>query len=400
MKKIFVIFVLFIFSSNVYAVDTYSDNMVLYNLNDNIIVDELNKDEKVSIASMTKIMTTLVAIENIDNLDEKIKLTYDVFEGLKEENASVAGFFVGEVVTYRDLLYGALLPSGADATRALAINIAGSEYNFVKLMNNKAKELNLMNTHFVNTTGLDEDNHYSTVNDVALLLMTAYKNETFKEIFLTKKYVTSDNKITMSSTLNRTLNAYNISADYIIGGKTGYTTDAGRCLASIAYDDKNDLYYLLVTAKAPITTSYYHLLDAKNIYDYYINNYGYQNLVEVDDIVVTLKTKYAKEKTIDIKANKNVFKYLDNDFNKDKITLEYEGVNEVKYNIKPNTKIGIVKVLYNNELVDTIDVFISQKLHFSILIFVKENIVIILSIILLIICTICSINKKKKKKRR
>lgn len=95
-------------------------------------------------------------------------------------------------VTYNDLLYGMFLASGADATRAISISISKSEEQFVELMNKKAQELNLKNTHFTNTVGLDDENHYSTLNDVAIILKGALKNKKFKEIFTTDSYTFSD----------------------------------------------------------------------------------------------------------------------------------------------------------------------------------------------------------------
>lgn len=111
----------------------------MYNLNDDAIIFEKNKDEKTEIASLTKIMTCIVAIENIDNLNDTVVMKSADFKGLAEANASVAGFSIGDKVTYMDLLMGLFLPSGADAALALANNIGGNEKNFVKLMNEKAK---------------------------------------------------------------------------------------------------------------------------------------------------------------------------------------------------------------------------------------------------------------------
>lgn len=396
MKKIVLFIFLLIFTFNVNALEAYSENIVLYNLNDSSIIYEKNKDSKTSIASMTKIMTVLVAIENIDDISEKIKLTSDVFDGLKEANASVAGFYAGQVVTYEDLLYGAFLPSGADATNALAINIAGSVEDFVKLMNEKASSLNLSNTYFTNTTGLDEEGHYSTVNDIAILLKNALDNDIFKKIFMTKKYLTSDKSITFFSTLKNSLNIYNIDADYIIGGKTGYTLDAGRCLASTAYDEINDIYYLLVTSKAPLQTNYYHLLDAKNIYEYYFNNYKYFTLVDTDKIITTLKTKYAKEDKVDIKSSKTIKKYLKNDFDIDKIEYVYSGIQTVKYDVLPDTFLGTIDIKYENEIIESFDVLMQNKLHFSLFYFIKDNIIYIV----LLLTAIILIFKPKKRKTR
>ena len=163
---------------NIYALDfdIYSNNVILYNTKENKVVYEKNSKEKISIASLTKITTGIVAIENIKDLDEKITITNDDFKGLYEANAALAGFRVGEEVTYRDLLYGLMLPSGAEAARALERNVAGSEEAFIKLMNNKAKELKLENTHYANPTGLDDPNHYSTANDVLTVFKYALSN--------------------------------------------------------------------------------------------------------------------------------------------------------------------------------------------------------------------------------
>ena len=263
---------------NIYALDfdIYSKNVILYNTKENKVVYEKNSKEKISIASLTKITTGIVAIENIKDLDEKVTITNDDFKGLYEANAALAGFRVGEEVTYRDLLYGLMLPSGAEAARALERNVAGSEEAFIKLMNNKAKELKLENTHYANPTGLDDPNHYSTANDVLTVFKYALSNKDFKEIVTAKKYTTSDKSITFRSTLSK---LSGLDMDYVLGGKTGTTEDAGLCLATLANYDDTD--FILVTAKAEYSrTSPRNFLDQKEIYEYVRDNYDY---MEVDE---------------------------------------------------------------------------------------------------------------------
>ena len=153
MKKILLTLIILFSFINVSALEISSENYALYNLNNNEIVLEKNKDEFTQIASLTKIMTTIVAIENIENFDETITMTSEMFKGLYEQNAYQIGLRVGEKVTYNDLLYGTLIASGADATRGLTISIAGSEEAYVELMNKKAKELKLKNTIFKNPVG-------------------------------------------------------------------------------------------------------------------------------------------------------------------------------------------------------------------------------------------------------
>ena len=167
----YLVFLIFFIPINIEALEINSEHAILYNMNDDIVIFEKNADERTYIASLTKIMTTIVAIENIDDVDETVSVPYEALDGLIAANASVAGFYSGQRVTYLDLLYGVMLPSGADATRTLAYYISGNEEEFVKLMNDKAIELGLTNTHFANTSGLDTDNHYSTVREYIQLIV-------------------------------------------------------------------------------------------------------------------------------------------------------------------------------------------------------------------------------------
>ena len=293
--KLLLLFVIMSFCINVNAVefDLNSNHAILYNLNDNSVLYEKNSTEKTSIASMTKIMTGIVAVETIHNLDAKVKLTNADFKGLREANLATAGFIVGEEVTYRDLLYGLMLPSGADAAQALTRLIAGTVESYVDVMNNKALELGLKNTHFVNTTGLDAEGHYSTVEDVATLFQYAIKNEEFLKIIKTKKYTTSNGRITFTSSIESAKQRYGLSMDYVLGGKSGTTSDAGYCLATIA--NYNGVDYMLVTAKTVFpSTEPLNFQDAKIIYEYFMNNYAYHNVLAKGDKLVSIKTLYAK----------------------------------------------------------------------------------------------------------
>lgn len=128
-------------------------------------------------------MTVLVAIENISDYDKNVTITSNMLSGLREQNLAVVGLKENQNVTYNDLLYAAFLASGADAVRGLTYSISGNEEDFVKLMNKKAQQLNLKNTVFENPIGLDDEKQHSTVDEVAILLNEAMKNEKFKEIF-------------------------------------------------------------------------------------------------------------------------------------------------------------------------------------------------------------------------
>lgn len=406
MKKIvFGIFVMFIMVMHTHALELNSKYAVLYNLNEDKVIYEKNKDEKVSIASLTKIMTALVAIDNIKDFDEKVTITSDMLRFLDEYNAYVIGLKVNQKVTYNDLLYGTLLPSGADCARALAVSIAGSEEEFVKMMNDKAKELGLDNTYFQNSIGLDQNRHYSTTDEVAKLLIEALKNKKFKEVFTTKSYVLSDKSMTLYSSLVSNAKTYGLDISYFEGAKTGYTLDAGKCLASVALDSENNIEYLLVTIYAPIDSSRaYNIEDAINTYDYYFENYKYHNLVDKGDLILTLPTKYGKESEVNIYASEDIKYYLDNTFNKEDVTLDYNGVDIVKTGMNAGDKLGTIDVIYNGEVLKTFDVLLPEKIDFSLGVFLKENIVAVLIslalIALLVFIRIKIIKNRQRKKRR
>lgn len=250
----------------------YSPYAILVDLDSGKIIGKHNEEEKIYPASLTKIMTAILAIENTDNLDETITMPTDFFRQLYKENASMAGFEPGETVRLKDLIYGMLLPSGAECCIAYADRIAGTEKAFVKLMNQKARSLGMENTHFCNSTGLHEDEHYSTVKDISVLLQYALKNENFKTAFCSQYYNTmpSDRHpdgITFYSTMFKYMDSPEVTGGEILGGKTGYTEEAGLCLASIA--EINGKEYILVTAKAngDHQTEQFHISDAVKVYN-------------------------------------------------------------------------------------------------------------------------------------
>lgn len=395
MKRFLLFFTLvisFLYGANIcYAeeLDIYSKSAILYNMDDDIILYEKNSEERTSIASLTKIMTCIIAIENIDNLDQKIILKSDVFTGLAEAGASVVGFRVGENVTFRDLLMGALLPSGADATRALALNISGSESEFVNLMNKKAIELGLKNTHFENTTGLESSNHYSTVKDISIILKYALKNQTFKDMYTTREYTTTSN-LTFYSTLKKISNNYSFDVSNILGSKTGYTDEAGLCMSSIA--NYNGVNYLLVTAGADYRGNVpRQLLDAMTIYNFYSTNYDYKNIINTGDYIKTINEEYSTKEKYDITSPITISKFLNNSFNEDKIKYEYSGLDKISYKNKIGDKLGSVNIIYDDNIIDTFDVFLTETINFSLLTFLLQTKLIYLIgatiiILLIIIC--------------
>jgi D-alanyl-D-alanine carboxypeptidase (penicillin-binding protein 5/6) len=248
-----------------------SPNAILIQASGGKVIGSMNADERIYPASLTKMMTAIVAIEKLDSLDQEITLGSEVFDGLYEQDATQAGFQPGETVKASDLLYGVLLPSGAECCIALADEISGSEDGFVELMNQKASKIGMENTHFCDSTGLHNPDHYSTVSDMAVLLKYCLKNEDFREIIESSRHSTSGTNvhpdgITYYSTLFKNLSDTSVTGGQILGGKTGYTDEAGLCLASFAEIEGRE--YILVTAGAPGGSgSALHIQDAVTIYN-------------------------------------------------------------------------------------------------------------------------------------
>ena len=399
MKKILtfiLVFILFTLKVNAIELNISSKNAILYNLDTNEIIYQKNANQKVSIASLTKIMTAIITIENIDDLNQRVILTKDDFKGLAEANAVTAGFTIGSTVTYKDLLYGLLLPSGADAAKALARNVAGTEEKFIQKMNEKVKKLNLKNTNFSTVIGLDDENNYSTVKEFSIIFKEAIKNKELSQIIKSKTYTTTDGKLKFKSTIQSNANKFNIDIPYILGGKTGTTTNAGLCLATIA--KANNINYMLITTgalydkKAP-----HHIIDAKTIYDYFINNYNNQKIVNKNKPFKTIKTKYTKNETLNLYPTKDITKYLNNNYNKKDVKYVYNGKEEVTPFDKKGKILGTLKIYYKNKLLDTQKITLNQTLKFDLFSLIKQEKIIIIIIISLILILIIIILKKRAK---
>ena len=195
----------------------------------NVLYEE-NADQEMALASITKIMTAMVALDSDVSLDDRI--TFQVRE--YQEDAQLTGYTEGETPTFRELMEVMLVFSGNDAANAAAIGISGSIDAFAALMNEKARQIGMTNSHFVTPSGLDEEEHYSTAHDMALLMAYALKNDDFA--YLTSQtsmevhFVYPADRFVTYTNHNKLLRLY----DDCIGGKTGYTDQSGRCLVSAA----------------------------------------------------------------------------------------------------------------------------------------------------------------------
>ena len=234
--------------------ELYSENALLIDLESNTVLVQKNADARIYPASMTKVMTVLVAAEHIENWDETFTMTQSIIDPLFLADASMAGFVHGEEVSMTELLYGAVLPSGAEATEALAIVTAGSEEVFAALMNEKAQELGLQDTHFVDASGLHDENHYTTLSDMAIILQAALDNPHCREVLTSVNHTspaTAQNPEGVAMT-NRFL--YRIRPQQtgnvdIQAAKTGYTAQAMNCCVSYGIME-NGRAAICVTAHA------------------------------------------------------------------------------------------------------------------------------------------------------
>ncbi len=377
MKKIITLvisFLLFPMITMAIPSEVTGRNIILYNLNDNEILYEQNSHDKVQIASLTKIMTTITALKNINDLNAKVTITSNDF--LDTNGYSKAGFKIGEELTYLDLLYGIILPSGIDAVNAVINNTLGYE-EFINKMNDLAKELKMKDTHFSNPVGKDDLENYSSAYDISLLLRYALDNPTFKEIFTTKEYITTSGR-----KLERTINYFKdkLNTEEILGAKSGYTEQAGRCLASIT--TLNDVNYLLVVIGSSTSDPSNGVKDSLLIYDYYKNNYGYQNIIDVDTYIKDVPVILSKKKNYSITGNEKIRMYLENNSN---ITYKYEGVDKINYKTKKGSYLGKVNIYNNDVLLTTSNLYLKDDIkYYPIELFLIISIVIILGTIFII----------------
>lgn len=385
MKKVFCFMVLLlIIPSKLYAsnLELNSSKVIIYDPDTDYVLYEKDSDKISSVASLTKIMTTIVAIENIKDIKENIVITNDMLKNIPYD-ASRAGLKINDVVTYEDLLYASILPSGADATTALAINISGSVDNFVGKMNAKAKELKMYDTNFSNVTGYETKNHYSTCNDLLKMLNYCLKNELFKKIYKTKSYVLT-NGLFVNSTINKYNENLKLDLTNIIGSKTGYTSKAGLCMSAIINSDGKELILITLGAKH-INNIPHNLMDTLSIINYYSSNYENKTIYKSEDILFSIPVDNSKIDKYDIKLKNSIIKYLDKN---DKISYKYNGLLKLDNTNKVNEKIGSIKYYSENKLIHEEDIILDKKIEFSPIKYLLSNIYIVIIPLVVIFCII------------
>ena len=249
------------------TVNVSATSAVLFCCNNGTVIFEKNSTAKMSMASTTKIMTTLLALEQAQADNKEVTFNKNM---IAEGSSMYLG--MGYKLRLTDLATGMMTVSGNDAANATAIAMAGSIENFAKLMNSKAKQIGMTSTSFVTPSGLDDENHYSTALDMAKLMAYAMQNEDFAKLTAQKnvkvEFINPENMVVSYSNHNKLLSLY----QYCNGGKTGFTKKSGRCLVTSA--EKDGVKLVAVTLKAPDDWN-----DHINMY-----NYGFSKLQAVTDV--------------------------------------------------------------------------------------------------------------------
>ena len=274
------------------APETLSPGVILMEESTGTILYEKNSDEAHYPASITKIMTTLLALEN-GNLSDMVTFSDDAINNT--EGSGIARDY-GEQMTLEQCLYGVMLESANECAYAVAEHVGGTVENFVDMMNAKAKELGCTNTHFANPHGLQDENHYTTAHDMALIAQAAYQNETFRIIIGTKMYTIPPTNKHAEETVLRNhhdmlCTYHNANRKYLypycVGGKTGYTATANSTLVTYAEKDGMTLICVVMDTQSPN-----QFIDTVNLFDYAFDNFQVLNVSEND-------TDYSAETTVD-----------------------------------------------------------------------------------------------------
>ena len=341
MKKVLILLIMLI-PINVNAFSSNAKGAILMDMDSGRILYAKNSHYVQSVASISKIMTAIIAIENAD-INKKVIVGDEILK------AHGSGIYVkpGEKIKLKDLLYGLMLRSGNDAALVIAKAVSGSTDKFVEKMNKKAEKLNLNDTIFNNPSGLDEGiekGNLSSAYDMALLMSYAMKNKEFRKITGTKKHTLKTNKnVYQWHNKNKLLNQYR----YITGGKTGFTKKAKRTLVTSASKDNLNLTVVTINDGSDWQ-------DHKNLYEEAFQKYKSYTFLDKGNISIFGETYYNKDQLY-IKKD---LKYSLLESEKDTIKLKYQ-LEKIR-NYKSNTKVGKVIIYLGNKEVNSANIYIKK----------------------------------------
>ena len=334
---------------------------LLIDLNTGRAVYEQDADERVYPASLTKIMTCLLALEN-GNLSDVVTVSASALDDL-DADSSVAGLQVGEQMTLENLLYCMMVVSGNDACNVIAEHIAGSITDFVRMMNQRTYELGCLNTHFSNPHGLHDENHYTTARDLSIITQAALKSENFRQIVDTYEYQLPDDNVRQNIPKLKTTNMliYRSMSNSLYysrahGIKTGYTSQAGRCVISEATGDGLDLLGIVCGAATTILDSGDLLMEnfteCARLFDYGFDNYSYlpimSPLYPVDQVKIN---NSAGAEAVAVAPQDEIKVLLPNDYDPDKLVTDIQlNSDSVDAPVREGDVLGSATVTYAGEI--------------------------------------------------
>ena len=337
--------------------------VLLLELNSQTMVYAKNIDAQREPASLTKIMTCLLALEH-GNLSDEITVSETALEGLDPAGSS-SGLLAGEVFTLEQLLYCLMIESANDAAPVIAEYIAGSEALFVDMMNAKANELGCENTHFANTHGLHDDAHYTTARDLAKITMAALHYEKFQEIYSTDRYILPATNLHEERILVTTnyLIGTSITQEYYdvrgIGGKTGFTTPAGRCIMCVA--EEQDMQYLCIVLGADSTgadgsTVYGSFLVAGEALDFGFDHFTFVEVLSPLAPVAQLPVAQATQSVV-VTPAEPISTMLPTDYEEDQLTTQYQLSSQtgLEAPLESGQVVGVVQKYYGSVCVGQTD---------------------------------------------
>lgn len=341
----------FVFASEEEPPQLTAGSAILIDNKTNKILYSKNENEKMYPASTTKILTAILTLENC-NLDDVVTASYDAVMSIPDGYSS-ANIQVGETLSVEQLLEVLLVHSANDAANVLAEYVGGSVESFVAMMNTKLNELNLNNSHFTNTFGLSDEDHYTTAYDLAKIMQYCLKNEDFRRISgkascaipVTNKYGTRSYRSTNDLLVANSSFYY----PYVTTGKTGYTSQAKDCLVSSAFH--NDLELICVVLGCD-TNSSNRFIETKSLYEYGYSNYSLKNIINRNDVGFQFEVPNGTKNTrnLDLLANDNVLALINNS----EINSTFEPNILLNDNIKAPIEEGQIvgKISYNIDGVD------------------------------------------------
>lgn len=360
MKKILILLLLSIFIPLVKAeeVEDLAPNAksaIMIEASTGEILFQKNKDEKLAPASMTKMMSMLLIMEEI----ESGNLKWDEMITASEKASSMGGSQIflkaGEKMTVEELLKGVAIASGNDAVVALAERISGSEEAFVKRMNTRAKDLGLKNTNFVNATGLTADNHYSSANDMSLIAKELVKHEKILEFTSTyEDYLRKDTKSPFWLVNTNRLVRFKEGVD---GLKTGFTDEAGYCLTATM--KKDNMRLITVVMKEENTSK--RSADTTKMLDYGFNVYMVQTILDENTTIEKKKVELGKKMSVEIIPKENIT--ILNKKSEELKNITYKAnIDKIVAPIKKGDKVGTIDIIENNNIISTIDATVKEDI--------------------------------------